>query len=160
MMPTPGRPSRRRALRRIFGTLAWTSLAFPAGLAAADLPVIKLSVGKHYLTVEVAHNESARARGLMYRRILPEHRGMLFVFPDTARHGMWMMNTYVPLSVAFLDGDGTIINIEEMVPQTRTNHVAARPAKYALEANRGWFAKRGITPGMKIEGLGEAPFAR
>ena len=159
-MPAPGRLSRRRALRRIFGTLAWASLVIPTGLAAADLPVIRLSVGKHHLTVEVAHNESARARGLMYRRILPENRGMLFVFPETALHGMWMMNTYVPLSVAFLDEEGTIINIEEMVPLTRTNHAAARPAKYALEANRGWFAKRGILPGMKLEGLAAAPFAR
>ncbi len=70
------------------------------------------------------------------------------------------MNTYVPLSVAFLDEQGVIINIAEMEPHTRTTHAAARPAKYALEVNRGWFAKRSIKPGMRVEGLERAPPAR
>jgi hypothetical protein len=96
----------------------------------------------------------------MHRRILPENRGMLFVFRETANHAMWMMNTYVPLSVAFLDERGTIINIEDMKPHSRDTHAAARPAKYALEANRGWFAKRGIKPGAKVEGLERAPPVR
>jgi uncharacterized membrane protein (UPF0127 family) len=69
---------------------------------------------------------------------------------------MWMMNTYVPLSVAFLDRDGTIINIADMQPQTQTTHSATRPAKYALEVNQGWFSKRGIKPGTKVEGLEKA----
>jgi uncharacterized membrane protein (UPF0127 family) len=92
--------------------------------------------------------------------MLPENRGMLFVFPEVAMHGMWMMNTYVPLSVAFLDRDGTIINIADMQPQTQTTHMATRPAKYALEANRGWFAKRGIKPGTRVEGIEKAGPAR
>ena len=81
---------------------------------------------------------------------------MLFLFPDVALHSMWMMNTYVPLSVAFIDHDGTIINIADMQPQTQTTHSAARPAQYALETTQGWFAKRGIKPGAKVEGLGKA----
>ena len=65
---------------------------------------------------------------------------------------MWMMNTYVPLSVAFLDANGVIINIEDMEPHTQDTHPAARPAKYALEMNQGWFRKRGIKPGAKVGG--------
>jgi uncharacterized membrane protein (UPF0127 family) len=85
---------------------------------------------------------------------------MRFVFPEAALHGMWMMNTYLPLSVAFLDRDGVIINIADMTPHTQTTHSAARPAKYALEVNQGWFRKRGIKPGDKVEGLEKAGAAR
>lgn len=128
--------------------------------ARAELPVITLTVGGHALSAEVASVEAHRSQGLMHRRMLPENRGMLFVFPQVAHHAMWMMNTYIPLSVAFLDTDGIIINIEDMTPHTRDSHPAARPARYALEANRGWFAKRGIKPGAKVEGLERAPPAR
>lgn len=137
-----------------------TALAMWGSAALADLPEIALTIGGHRLTAEVAGTDAHRATGLMHRRMLPENRGMLFVFPDVAFHSMWMMNTYVPLSVAFLDRDGTIINIAEMQPQTQTTHSAKRPAKYALEANQGWFSKRGIKPGTKVEGLEKAGPAR
>lgn len=128
-----------------------------AGPARADLPEITLTIGGERLIAEVAASEPEREQGLMYRRMLPENRGMLFVFPETARHGMWMMNTYVPLSVAFIDERGVIVNIEDMQPQTQDNHAAARPVRYALEANLGWFKKRGIKPGARVQGLQLAP---
>lgn len=136
--------------------LAALLFAFAAALAHADLPEIVLSVGSHKVTAEVVSSDPQRMQGLMHRRMLPENRGMLFVFPDVAMHGMWMMNTYVPLSVAFLDSNGVIINIEDMEPQTQATHSATRPAKYALEVNRGWFRKRGIKPGEKVEGIDKA----
>lgn len=132
-------------------------LTLPTPAPCAQQLEIALSVNGEHLTVEVANTEPARAQGLMYRRMLPESRGMLFVFHESALHGMWMMNTYVPLSVAFLDDQGVIINIAQMEPHTQTTHAAARPAKYALEVNRGWFAKRSIKPGMRVEGLERAP---
>ncbi len=132
----------------------WTTLF------AADLPQVTLAIGKHNLVAEVASTDPHRSTGLMHRRMLPEDRGMLFVFPDVAYHAMWMMNTYVPLSVAFLDRDGVIINIVDMQPQTTDSHRAARPAKYALEVNQGWFRKRDIKAGDKIEGLEKAGPAR
>lgn len=135
-------------------------LVLSAAGAAAEVPEIVLSVGGRQLTVEVAHTEPARAQGLMHRRMLPESRGMLFVFREPKHHGMWMMNTYVPLSVAFLDEQGVIINVADMEPHARTTHSAARPAKYALEVNRGWFAKHGIKPGARVEGIERAPPAR
>lgn len=129
-------------------------------LACAELPEVTLSVGTHKLSAEVASTDAQRSTGLMHRRMMPENRGMLFVFPEVALHSMWMMNTYLPLSVAFLDRDGVIINIADMEPHTRTTHGAVRPAKFALEMNQGWFRKRGVKAGDKMEGLEKAGPAR
>lgn len=128
--------------------------------AQAPMPLMELRIGKHVLTAEVAHTETDRMQGLMHRRMLPENRGMLFVFTQVALHGMWMMNTHIPLSVAFIDESGTIVNIEDMQPHTRDPHSAKRPVRYALEMNQGWFRKRGIGPGARIEGLERAPAPR
>lgn len=128
--------------------------------ARAGPPEIALMINGHKVTAEVASTDDQRSLGLMHRRMLPENRGMLFVFPLTALHGMWMMNTHIPLSVAFIDPDGVIINIADMQPHTRDAHNAARPAKYALEVNRGWFSKRDIRAGAKVEGLAGAPRPR
>ncbi|MGH8633574.1 MAG: DUF192 domain-containing protein [Burkholderiales bacterium] len=147
----------RRFVGRLL-LLAAVTLAVTA--ARAQMPEIPLTVAGHRLTVEVAGTEATRMQGLMHRRILPENRGMLFVFRETAHHAMWMMNTYIPLSVAFIDERGVIINIEDMKPHTQDTHPATKPAQYALETNQGWFAKRGIKPGARIEGLERAPPAR
>ena len=159
-MPSVLRDMRRHASRRACRAWVGAALALATAVAAAQLPEITLSLNAQRLTVEVANSEEARAQGLMHRRMLPESRGMLFVFREPALHGMWMVNTYVPLSVAFIDDRGVIINIADMDPHTRMTHSAARPAKYALEVNRGWFASRGITPGMRVEGIERAPPAR
>lgn len=140
--------------------LAAAALLLGAAAARCELPEIVLEVNGHKLTAEVAATDPARTQGLMHRRILPENRGMLFVFRETERHAMWMMNTYVPLSVAFLDARGVILNIEDMQPRTEDTHAAVKPAKFALEMNQGWFRKRGIRPGAKLLGLEQAPPAR
>ncbi len=128
--------------------------------AGQSLPEITLEIKDHRLTAEVAATEAHRTTGLMNRRMLPENRGMLFVFPRLAPQSFWMMNTYVPLSIAFLDENGAIINITDMKPLTTDTHVSTKPARYALEMNQGWFAKRGIKPGAKVEGLKHAPLAQ
>jgi len=145
-----------RAARTFIAVL----LLWHAAAAHAQLPEVGLTVNGHKLTAEVAHTDPARAQGLMHRRMLPENRGMLFVFPTAAQHAMWMMNTYIPLSVAFIDERGVIINIEDMMPHTQDAHPAAKPARYALEMNRGWFNQRGVSPGAKVEGIERAPPAR
>jgi uncharacterized membrane protein (UPF0127 family) len=96
----------------------------------------------------------------MWRREMAVNQGMLFVWPQAHKSCMWMMNTYLPLSVAFIDAAGIVINIEDMLPRTQTEHCAKAPAKYALEMNRGWFARRGIKPGQKIGGLDALPQER
>ena len=139
--------------------LAILILAFCGTHALADqtLPELALEINGHRLTAEVAANDTARTTGLMHRRMMPENRGMLFAFSYAASQSFWMMNTHIPLSIAFIDENGTIINIADMKPLTTDPHPSARPAKYALEMNQGWFAKRGIKAGVKIDGLKNAP---
>lgn len=125
--------------------------------AAPELPVIELTAGMHRIEAEVVNTQESRMRGLMMRQSMPTHRGMLFVFDADARHCMWMKNTLLPLAVAFLDGQGRIINVEEMRPQTEDNHCAAKPARYALEMNAQWFSKRGLGAGIPLLGIERAP---
>ena len=126
---------------------------------SAGMPVIQLKIANHTLFAEVAHTQMSRSQGLMYRQSMGENSGMLFVFPETGRHSMWMANTDIPLSVAFLDENGVILNIADMVPHTRTAHSSAGAAKYAIETNVGWFKAREIKPGKKVMGLEKAPAA-
>lgn len=136
-------------------------LAFPVFLlfafSAYAAGMLELSVGMHRIQAEVAHTDAVRQRGLMYRKDMPEQQGMLFVFPVRAQHCMWMKNTLLPLAVAFLDDEGRIINVEEMAPQTDSNHCAREPARYALEMNRNWFKQRGLGSGAQIRGVERAP---
>jgi uncharacterized membrane protein (UPF0127 family) len=127
-------------------------LAF-AGPAMAQMPVLRLTAGMHVVRAEVAADFPSRAQGLMHRESLAPNSGMLFVFDEAAKHCMWMKNTLIPLSVAFLDEHGTILNIADMQPQTEEPHCASAPAVFALEMQRGWFSGRGIAPGTKIHGL-------
>jgi uncharacterized membrane protein (UPF0127 family) len=127
---------------------------------AQEMPRLELTVGMYRIEAEVAAEPGNRAQGLMNRRSMAPQQGMLFVFRDEIQHCMWMRNTYIPLSVAFLDREGRIINIEDMQPQTENNHCAARPARYALEMNRGWFAAKGIKPGTRLAGIEKAPAPR
>lgn len=132
-------------------------LAAFTSAASAQMPRLELGFGMYRIDAEVAAIQPDRMQGLMQRRAMAAHQGMLFVFPQRAVHCMWMKNTFLPLSVAFLDDEGKIINIEDMAPQTEDNHCAARPARYALEMNKGWFAAKGIKPGAKLSGIDKSP---
>jgi len=135
-------------------TLAASLLLLAATAALAQpLPVAELRAGMHLIRAEVAADFSTRGRGLMHRKGLAPNAGMLFIFDGPSQQCMWMKNTYIPLSVAFLDEEGTIINIADMQPHSEQTHCSARPALYALEMARGWFAERGIKPGVKLGGL-------
>ena len=127
--------------------------------ASAEKPLIHLKVSGYTLSAEVAYKKESRIRGLTYRNFMKKNSGMLFVFPEASIHSMWMVNTYIPLSVAFLDKKGMILNIIDMSPHTRTRNSAASKAKYALEMHLGWFSSRGIKAGAKITGLKKAPNA-
>lgn len=139
----------------------WLALAAVCAThaAAQALPTMELSAGFHRIEAEVAANNQARMQGLMERKSMATQRGMLFVFERDDRHCMWMKNTFLPLSVAFLDAKGQILNIEDMQPQTHDNHCAALPARFALEMNLGWFTQRGIKRGDRIGGVDKAPRA-
>ena len=141
-------------LNRFFSAIA---LACFSLMASAEMPVLELSAGMHRIEAEVAADSQNRQIGLMNRKAMPVQRGMLFVFTEKNTHCMWMRNTFIPLSVAFLDEEGYIINVEDMQPQTENTHCAKVPARYALEMNLGWFAQRGIKPGAKLKGIDKAP---
>lgn len=142
--------------RHLIGALAGL-LVGAAAWAQGAMPLMELTAGFHRIEAEVAASDRDRQLGLMNRREMPPQRGMLFVFDHENTHCMWMRNTLLPLSVAFMDAKGVIINIEDMKPQTEDNHCAKVPARYALEMNVGWFAQRGIKPGMKLGGIDKAP---
>ncbi|NLD56483.1 MAG: DUF192 domain-containing protein [Burkholderiaceae bacterium] len=117
------------------------------------LPQVFLQAGIHRIKAEVAESPAERARGLMLRKSLAPNSGMLFVFQQAAVHCFWMKNTLIPLSIAFLEGDGTIVTLADMQPHDESSHCPARAVSYALEMEQGWFARRGIEVGDRIGGL-------
>jgi uncharacterized membrane protein (UPF0127 family) len=138
------------------------SLAAVSAFAAAQdgpqkLPSTTLSAGMHLIQAEVAQTPEQRSTGLMFRSTMGTNEGMLFAFEEPGQQCFWMKNTLLPLSVAFVDDDGSVVNIENMKPQTLDSHCSKKPVRFVLEMNEGWFAKRGIKPGFKLSGK---PFAR
>ncbi|GIW01425.1 DUF192 domain-containing protein [Roseiflexus sp.] len=113
--------------------------------------IIEIIIGEHRLEAEVVATPEKRSVGLMFRDILPEHRGMLFVFAGPYTGAFWMRNTRIPLSIAFISQERRILNIEDMQPfDETTQHTPRGAAFYALEVNQGWFAARGIRPGDEV----------
>lgn len=134
-------------------TLALLLGAAPAAAQQPVLPTVELGAGMHLIRAELAATDAARSAGLMHRRSLAPNGGMLFVFDAPGAYCMWMKNTPLPLSVAFIDAAGAIVNIADMQPHTELSHCAARPVTYALEMRQGWFAERGIRAGERLRGL-------
>jgi uncharacterized membrane protein (UPF0127 family) len=120
---------------------------------AGKFPVAMLNAGMHVIKAEVATTPAQREQGLMFREKMGPNEGMLFIFEGPASVCMWMKNTLLPLSVAFMDEHGKIVNIEDMKPQTLDSHCSAKLVRYALEMNQGWFRQKGIKPGSAIDGL-------
>jgi uncharacterized membrane protein (UPF0127 family) len=160
--------SRSPSFARCFAPCAWLKSAFlllglglsllaNAQQAQMNLPRTKLSAGMHLLDVQLAQTPQERQIGLMFRKEMPQHEGMLFVFEQAATQCFWMRNTLIPLTAAFVADDGTIVNLADMKPQSDDSHCSTRPVRFVLEMNQGWFAKRNIQAGYK---LGGAPFGR
>jgi uncharacterized membrane protein (UPF0127 family) len=150
------------SLTTLRGLLACLFLASACALAWAqqpqmNLPRTKLSAGMHLLDVQVAQTPQERQIGLMFRQEMPQHEGMLFVFEQPATQCFWMRNTLIPLTAAFVADDGTIVNLADMKPRSDDSHCSAKPVRFVLEMNQGWFARRNIQAGYR---LGGAPFTR
>lgn len=127
--------------------------ALPLSASSADLPQKTLTIGANKLIVEVASTPQTRETGLMNRFSLQQDHGMLFVFEVPQELAFWMKNTYIPLSIAFVDVNGRILNIEDMRPQDESTHWSSGQALYAIEMRQGWFAARGIAAGDAVGGL-------
>jgi len=141
--------------------LALAGLVLAASAAAQDpqtnLPRVRLAAGMHQIDAQVAATPEQRQMGLMFRKEMPQHEGMLFVFDQPSVQCFWMMNTFLPLTAAFIADDGTIVNMADMKPLDLNSHCSAQPVRYVLEMNQGWFAKKGIKAGTKLTGQ---PFKR
>ena len=118
-----------------------------------NLPRTTLGIGMYQIQVQVATTQEQQATGLMFRADMPSHEGMLFVFGAPSKQCFWMKNTLINLTAAFVSDDGTIVNTEDMQAQTTVSHCSAKPVRFVLEVNQGWFAKKGIKSGMKITGV-------
>jgi uncharacterized membrane protein (UPF0127 family) len=135
------------------GVVASSLLAFGHLAAAADLSVTTLTVNGQKIIAEVVNTPEQRANGLMNRFSLQPDHGMLFVFEEPQPLGFWMKNTYIPLSIAFIDASGRIVNIEDMKPQDESTHRSRGFALYAVEMKQGWFAAKGVKTGDVVNGL-------
>tara|TARA_R110001583_G_scaffold38874_3_gene125183 strand:+ start:1024 stop:1395 length:372 start_codon:yes stop_codon:yes gene_type:complete len=117
----------------------------------------ELSIKNKNLHIELANTPLKRSLGLMYRKKLDPNMGMLFIFPENNKKSFWMKDTHIPLSIAYINEDGVILNIEDMDPFSLDSVLSMGPCRYALEVNRGWFKKNGIQAGDQINGIvGEA----
>jgi uncharacterized membrane protein (UPF0127 family) len=116
------------------------------------LPAVQLQAGMHLIRAEVASDIGTRARGLMFRESLGPNQGMLFVFQERSTQCFWMRNTRIPLSTAFLDDAGQIVNIADMQPMSEQSHCSSKPVRYVLEMEQGWFVRKGIKPGSRLSG--------
>lgn len=134
--------------------LVWgaPALAQDAAGQPQRLAAITLSAGMHNIRAEVARTPEQRQKGLMYRRDLGTHEGMLFIFEAPTPQCFWMKNTPTPLTIAFVADDGSIVNLADMRPFDEASHCSAKPVRFVLEMNQGWFAKRGIKAGFKLAG--------
>jgi uncharacterized membrane protein (UPF0127 family) len=142
----------------------------PAGPASAESRTPAPEDGKHQLDLRrkttltingekveawVADGPHSRRLGLMHVRKMPADAGMIFAYPDVKRRSFWMRNTFIPLSLAYISADGRIEQILDMAPLTTESHPSKAAVMYVLEMNKGWFERKGIRPGMKVEGVTE-----
>lgn len=162
MRPAPVIQRLHQLMLRVRSTaliLTLASVAVPWGWAQSGpqpkLPTVKLSAGMHNIVAEIARTSAQQQAGMMFRTEMGTHEGMLFVFDEPGSRCFWMRNTLIPLAIAFIADDGTIVNIAEMAARSDQSHCSQKPVRFALEMNQGWFSKRGVKDGFKLRG---APF--
>ena len=151
-LPAPSLP------RHLLAALALVSASLASHAQESpqmNLPRVALSAGMYQIDAQVAQTSAEHQTGLMYRTEMPQHEGMLFVFPQPRQQCFWMKNTLLPLTAAFVADDGTIVNLADMKPQTTDSHCSTKPVRYVLEMNQGWFARKNIKAGTRLAG---APF--
>ena len=161
------RSSKPSFMRDSFAALACATLASAIALPSAmaqssgqpqmNLSRVDLTAGMYRIDTQLAQTPQQREIGLMFRKEMPQQEGMLFIFEVPGVQCFWMRNTVLPLTAAFVADDGTIVNLADMQPMTEDSHCSAKPVRYVLEMNQGWFTKRGIKAGSK---LGGEPFNR
>ncbi len=143
----------KKLLTACLSAVLWLcSAAYAQETPQTQLQRITLTAGIHQIDTQVALTPEQHQIGLMYRSEMPQGEGMIFVFQAPSKQCFWMKNTLLPLTAAFIADDGTIVNLEDMKPQTTDSHCSAKPVRFVLEMNQGWFARKGIKPGFKLAG--------
>jgi uncharacterized membrane protein (UPF0127 family) len=142
----------KKYLTHVIALLLIICNSYAQEYAQTNLERINLNAGIHKIEVQVALTPQQHAIGLMHRSEMPAQEGMLFVFQSPSKQCFWMKNTKLPLTAAFIADDGSIVNLEDMKPQTLEAHCSRKPVRYVLEMNQGWFAKKGIKAGSKLSG--------
>jgi uncharacterized protein len=147
----------KSALTRLLPALFLLVVGWPGAAPAQEmpqprLPTVELKAGMHKIVAEVAKTPQQRSTGMMMRSKMAPHEAMLFVFETASPQCFWMRNTLLPLSIAFIADDGTVVQLADMTPRDDNSHCSAKPVRYALEMNQGWFASRGIKPGFRFSG--------
>jgi uncharacterized membrane protein (UPF0127 family) len=141
-----------KKLLRLLLALCLVGPALAQETPQTQLQRITLSAGIHQMDIQVALTPEQHQIGLMYRSEMPQNEGMLFVFDAPRKQCFWMKNTILPLTAAFIADDGSIVNLEDMKPQTTDSHCSLKPVRYVLEMNQGWFGKKGLKAGSKLAG--------
>ncbi|MDP6504228.1 MAG: DUF192 domain-containing protein [Planctomycetota bacterium] len=115
------------------------------------LEAVEMSIGGKKVDIEIAGTVDEKAKGLMYRDSMEQNHGMLFVYPEDKKMSYYMYNCRFPLDIAFISADGTILQIEQMVPREYLPTRSKKEARYALEMNKGWFEANGVKVGDKLD---------
>ncbi len=136
----------------LFALAFWGNPGHAQEAPQTNLPRTTITAGMYLIDTQVAATPEQRATGLMFRRQMPQSEGMLFIFDRPGEQCFWMKNTLLPLTAAFVADDGTIVNLADMKPQTTESHCSAKPVRFVLEMNQGWFAQKGIKVGFKLRG--------
>lgn len=127
-------------------------LSLPALLQAdTGVEYLRLDIQGQQLVVEVALSPEQRSRGLMERLEMPANAGMLFILDPQPRQCFWMRNTYIPLTLAFLDENFTLLQLNDMQPLSDELHCADQASSFALEVNQGWFEQHEIEIGVQLQ---------
>jgi len=140
----------------LFGALAAPMLGW-AQEPQTDLQRMVIQAGMFQINTQIAQTPQQRQIGLMFRKEMPAHEGMLFIFDEPQKQCFWMKNTFLPLTAAFVDDDGVIVNTADMKPQSTESHCSDKPVRFVLEMNQGWFAKKKIGKGYKLKSAVFAP---
>lgn len=151
-IPGPVRRPLRQALSLALAAWLASSAAMAQGTPQPRLPTVDLRAGMHTIKAELAVTHEQQATGMMFRTEMNGNEGMLFVNDEKSQRCFWMKNTLVPLTIAFIADDGTIVNLADMQPLDERSHCAKAPVRYALEMRQGWFDKRGVKAGHKLSG--------
>ena len=159
-MPLPNRRFLLAAALTLLASLPARAQLAPAGQPQLDLPRATLSIGLHRIDAQLAATPLQRQIGLMHRQSMPPHEGMLFVFEQPGVQCFWMKNTLIPLTAAFVADDGSIVNLADMQPLDEKSHCSAKPVRYVLEMNQGWFAQRQLRAGSRLRGQPFEPATR